>query len=81
MAFALGQVPVDRITAEAREVRFGRTVLTLVAGILFAIGWTAGKAVLMLAVVGKVLWFALAWCGAALRLGWRQARSPRGGDG
>jgi hypothetical protein len=67
-------VPLDRITAEAREVEIGRTLLTLVAGVLFAIGWVAAK------VVGA-LWLAVAWSATAVRLGWSEARAsqaPRG---
>ena len=35
----LARVPVDEITAQAREVKPGRTVLTVVAAVLFGLGW------------------------------------------
>lgn len=60
--------PIDRITAEAKQVRFGRSVLTLVACVLFAIGWCAAKAV-------GVAWFALAWTVTAVKVGWVEART------
>lgn len=58
---------VDRITTEAREVEIGRTLLTLIAGLLFAVGWIAAKTV-------GVIWLALAWSATAVRLGWSEAR-------
>lgn len=68
----LDRVPVDRITTEAREVHFRRTVLTVLAGLLWLVGWSAGKAF-------TAVWFALAWAWTAVRLGWSDARttSPR----
>lgn len=75
MAHALDRIPVERITVEARDVRFGRTVLTLIAGILFGIGWLIAKAV-------GALWLVVAWCATAIKVGWLEARAPRaGGDG
>lgn len=62
------RVPVDRITAEARQVRPARALLTLVAAVLFAVGWTAAK------VLGAV-WLGLAWCGTAVKVGWQEART------
>ena len=70
MSDVLDRVPVDRITVEARQVRFGVTVLRLLAGVLYGLGWVVAKA------FGAV-WFALAWCGVAVKIGWTDAR--RGG--
>lgn len=64
MAFA-ERVPVARISAEAREVRFGPAVLTLVASLLFGLGWLAAK-------VCTVVWTALTWSFAAVRIGWQE---------
>lgn len=64
----LDRVPLDKITAEARAISFVRTVLTLLAGILFGVGWVAAKTC-------QVLWFIGAWVFAAVRVGWREARS------
>lgn len=57
------RVPVDRISAEAREVRFARTVLVLIAAFFFGVGWLAGKT-----------WLAVAWAATAVKLGWQEAR-------
>jgi hypothetical protein len=61
-------VLTERITVEARQVHFWRTVLTVVAGILYGVGWLTYK-------VLAGTWFVLAWCGAAVRVGWQEAHS------
>lgn len=68
MASVLDRVPVDEITIEARQVRFGRTVLTLIGFVFFALGWVASNG-----------WLAVCWCAVAVRTGWREAQRPRGG--
>jgi hypothetical protein len=67
MTAALDRVPIDRISAEAREVKFGRTVLTVIAAVLYGIGWLAAKIV-------KVFWRAVVWCAIAVKVGWTDAR-------
>ena len=67
----LRRVPVDRITAEAREVRPAHVLLTLIAGILYGVGWLVGK------VLGAVF-LAVAWGATAVKLGWSEAHSDRG---
>lgn len=62
------QVMTDRITAEARQIHFWRTVLTVVAGLLFGLGWISYKAV-------AGLWLVAAWCAAAVKVGWQEART------
>ncbi|MBO0813679.1 MAG: hypothetical protein J2P30_00780 [Actinobacteria bacterium] len=59
---------LDAITAEARAhpVRPGRAVLTVIAAVLIGIGWTAAS-----------VCFAASWCGAAVKLGWRDARAAQ----
>jgi len=69
MTAILERVPVDRITAEAREARPGRALLTLIAGALYGLGWLAAKTV-------AVVWLALAWSYAAVTVGWSDARRP-----
>jgi hypothetical protein len=64
------QVLTDRITTEAREIHFWRTVLTLIAGLLFGIGWVTRKTF-------TVLWFGCAWSAAAVKVGWQAAGDPR----
>ncbi|MFI0897073.1 hypothetical protein [Streptomyces sp. NPDC020983] len=65
------EIPLDRITARARQVRFWRTVLTALAGLLFGAGWVAAKAC-------ALVWLAVAWMATAAQMGWREAR--RGTD-
>jgi hypothetical protein len=70
MTVSLDRVPVDRISSEAREVRFGVTVLTLIAAVLYGLGWVLGKAFV-------VTWHALVWSWTAIRLGWIEAQDAR----
>jgi hypothetical protein len=58
---------VERINAEAREVHFGRTVLTLVAAVLFGLGWLTAR-------IFGVIWLALAWSVTAVKVGWTEGR-------
>jgi len=60
----LDHIPVRRISGEARRVDFGRTVLTVIAAVFYAIGWSL-----------STLWLAVAWCGVAVKVGWQEARS------
>ena len=62
------RVPLDRIERRARHARPGRAVLTVIAAVLFGLGWLAFKAC-------AVAWLALAWCGSAVIEGWQQARA------
>ena len=59
------RVPVARVSAQAREIRFGPALLTLLAGVLFGVGWLAAK-------VCVVVWAALTWTFAAVRIGWQE---------
>jgi hypothetical protein len=72
----LDKVPVDQITAHAREVHFWRSVLTVIAAALFGLGWVTAKAF-------AVLWLALAWSAVAVKMGWQQgrAKTPAGPSG
>jgi len=73
VANVLDRVPVDRITVEAQQVRVGRTLLTVIAAVLYGIGWVPAK------VLGS-LWLAAAWAGTAVKIGWTEARMPTGGQ-
>ncbi len=74
MAMALRErIPVERITAEAREAQFGHTALTLIAGVLYGLGWVVGKAF-------GLVWLALAWAWTAVKLGFTEARGSTGGS-
>jgi hypothetical protein len=66
----LDRVPVETITAQARQVDVARVVLSLLALIPFLLGWTAGKA-----------FVGLAWVALAVKAGWREARAPRDDGG
>ena len=66
-ASLLERIPVDEITVQAREVHFWRTVLTVVAAVLFGLGWAAYK-------VFAVAWLVLAWTAVAVKVGWQESR-------
>jgi hypothetical protein len=61
------RIPLDEITEQARQVRFWRTVLTVIAAALFGLGWVVAKAF-------GVTFLALAWSAVAVREGWREGR-------
>ena len=65
----LDRVPVEQITEQARQVRFGRTVLAFVAFLLIWAGRIAGYT-----------WLVPVWCALALREGWRDVH-PKVSDG
>ena len=67
----LDRVPVGRINEQARQVHFRRTVATILAGVLWMVGWLAGKTL-------GLVWLALAWVATAVRIGWTDARGERG---
>ena len=74
MAKVLERVPVDKISAEARQIHFARTVLTMITAVLYSGGWVLGK------IVNGVrgLWMVfVAWPYAAVKVGWKEARRPR----
>lgn len=62
----MATVDIGRISAEARRIEFGRAVLTALAGILWAVGWTARKTFV-------VAWLVITWSWTAVRLGWQDA--------
>lgn len=62
-ASLLERVPVDGITAQARQVHFWRMVLTVVTAVLFGVGWLAAS-----------VWLAACWSAVAVREGWRECR-------
>jgi hypothetical protein len=52
---------LDRISAEARQLQFGRAILTIVFTPLFLVGWLLGKS-----------WRAVTYALAALKVGWHE---------
>lgn len=65
----LQRVPVDQITDRAGSVTFVRTVLTIIAAVLFAIGWLFSRG-----------WLAIVWCAMAVRIGWEAGRETVSSD-
>jgi uncharacterized membrane protein YedE/YeeE len=65
----LQRVPVEQINRQAREVRFWRTVLLALAGLLFGVGWLVAKGF-------AVAWLAMAWTATAVKVGWQAGRAP-----
>lgn len=63
----LERVPLDAITAQARDVRPGRVLLTVIAALFFAVGWIAGR-----------MFLAAVWCAVAVKVGY-QAGAVHGG--
>lgn len=54
---------LDRISLEARQLQFGRALLTIVFMPFYLLGWLAGKS-----------WAAIAYLVASLKVGWREGR-------
>lgn len=73
MTAVLDRVPVDRISAEVKDIQFWRTVLTGIAGLLYGLGWVVGKTF-------TVLWLAMVWVGIAVKVGWQDARKPKAAE-
>jgi hypothetical protein len=61
------RVPLDEITAQARQVRFGHLLLTMFAAVFFGLGWVAGR-----------VFLGVVWCAVAVKVGY-QAGAARGG--
>jgi hypothetical protein len=61
------RVPLDRITREACDVHFGRTVLTVVAAVLCSLGSLVARTF-------SDVWLVLAWTAVAVRVGWQEGR-------
>lgn len=68
----LDRVPIDQIETEATQIQPGRALRTLLIGLFYAVGWTAGK----VSVGGRLAM-------AGIRRGWKDARvgldGPHGG--
>jgi hypothetical protein len=55
-----------RAPADSRPVRSGWLVLTVLAAVFYALGWSAAK-----------VCAAVVWCAAAVKVGWREGRKAR----
>lgn len=67
MTAILSRVPVDQIGSEARRIRLGRTLLTVLAAVFFTAGFAAAKVV-------TGAWLAFTWSAAAAKVGWQEGR-------
>jgi len=67
---ALTRIDLEELTREAREVRFGHVVLSVVAWLLVGFGRVLGFA-----------WLVPVWCFLAVRTGWRDVHPPKVSDG
>lgn len=80
---------VDRVTVEARRLdparaaaATGRGVLRAVTFVLYGLGWLAARIIRVAwAVFVVVVWPALAWSVAAVKLGWQEGWRPPGRAG
>lgn len=70
MSTMIERIPLERISTEAREIHFGRTMATLIAALLYVLGWLVAKAF-------GVLWYAAAWSATAVKVGWDEGRKAR----
>jgi hypothetical protein len=61
----LDEALVGRIQSRAAELHPGRMLLTVVAALFFALGWTIAKA-------ARGIWLVLSWSIAAARVGWQE---------
>ena len=65
----LDRIPLDEITEQAQQVRPGRTALTLIAAVLYGLGWITAR-------VFAAGWLAAVWSAVAVREGWRASHGP-----
>ncbi|WP_435111884.1 hypothetical protein [Nocardiopsis synnemataformans] len=84
MVAMLNKVPLARISARAGSpAHLGRTLLTLLAAMLYGLGWLLGTAARgLLTGVAAVLWavgYGARWAAAAVAVGWQDASTPRHG--
>ena len=63
------RIPLDDITAQAQQVRPGRAALTVIAAVVFGLGWLTAR-------LFGILWLAVMWSGVAVREGWRASHGP-----
>jgi hypothetical protein len=61
---------IDVIAARARDAKPGRVLLTVLAAVLFCLGWGVRK-------FFAVIWLAVAWSYFAAAEGWNEAAKPK----
>lgn len=77
MTYVADRIPLDRIEDRARAARPGRVALTVIAGLLFALGWLSFRAWALLRRACALGWLAVAWCGSAVIEGWQSAKAAQ----
>lgn len=63
---AIVTIPLERISAEARQINLAKVLLTILLTVPYVLGWVARKT-----------WLFLAFLWSATKLGWRDAGSPK----
>jgi hypothetical protein len=61
------RLPVDEITRQASDIRPGRVLLTVLAAVFFAIGWTVAR-----------VFLGVVWCAVAVKVGFQAGRAHGG---
>lgn len=61
-------IPLDKIRAEAANIRPLHTLLTLIAALFYATGWLAFKTF-------AIIWATVAWSVAAVKVGFMEAKA------
>ena len=69
-AAILDRVPVDEITARARQIRLGHILLTVLGAVLIGVAWCVAKILLL---TWALLWGWVKWVLAAFMVGWDTA--------
>lgn len=80
MSHVLDRVPVEQISAQAKDAKPGIAILTVIAAVFFGIGWTAGKAAIVVQTLFRGVWRGIVWSGVAVKVGWQTARAERSGE-
>lgn len=71
----LGNVPLDRIDGQVHKTDYKQVALTILAGVLFILGWIPGRLFLGARIVAT--WAAHTWAGSAVRVGFNDGYKPR----
>jgi hypothetical protein len=64
---------VERIDTTATRMRFGRSVLTIMASVLYALAWLVAK-------VFAAIWLIITWCIAAIKVGFMDGLKRQGSE-
>lgn len=70
MTAVLDRVPVEEITARARQIKLGHVLLTVLGAVLIGAAWCAAK---LLLITWALAWGWIRWVIAAFMVGWDSA--------